>query len=288
MNPAVASMLGRYTRRSVADHVHAMREVFQEIALLGLYRARFFDRAAFYGGTALRILHGLDRFSEDLDFTLLGSDPSFDLARFATGIEREFAAFGFDVRMERKAKSARTAIESAFLKADTAAQLLLIDAGEAIAGAVPHGTLLKIKMEVDLEPPRDFATETKFLLLPIPFSVRIGDLPSLFAGKMHALLCRDWKGRVKGRDWYDFAWFTAREVPVRIDHLAARLRQSGHLAADAPFRDETLRQRLAARIESLDVDRARADVVRFIADPAAADVWSREFFHAVAARIRTA
>lgn len=288
MNPAVASMLGKYPRRSVADHEHALREVFQEIALLGLYRARFFDRAAFYGGTALRILHGLDRFSEDLDFTLLAPDPAFDLVRFAAGVEREFEAFGFTVRLERKVKSARTPIESAFLKADTAAQLLVIDAGEAIAGAVPPGSRLKIKLEVDLEPPPGFVAETKFLLLPIPFSVRVGDLPSLFAGKMHALLCRDWKGRVKGRDWYDFAWFVARDVPVRLDHLAARLRQSGHLAADAPFADGDLRRRLADRIEALDVESARADIVRFIADPAAADVWSREFFHAVAGRVRTA
>lgn len=160
--------------------------------------------------TALRILYELDRFSEDLDFSLLEPLPDFDLAGYSTALEKELKAFGFDIRVEQKNKSVATVVQSAFLKADTINQLLVIQAGADIARQIPPGQVIRIKLEVDTEPPGGFATEGRYLLQPLPFSVRSYTLPDLFAGKMHALFCRRWKNRVKGRDWYDLVWYCAR------------------------------------------------------------------------------
>ncbi len=285
MNPAVATMLEKYDRRSVDDHVNALREIFQEIALCGLWRGKFFEKAAFYGGTALRVLYGLPRFSEDMDFSLLAPDPGFDLTPYCAMMGKELRAWGFSTRVVKKEKSAQSAVESAFLKANTAEQLLLIEAGEEIAGAIHRGQNLRIKVEVDTDPPPGFTTEAKFLLLPVPFSVRVYDLPSLFAGKMHALLCRGWKTRVKGRDWYDLIWYVSRGTQLDLAHLEARMRQSGHYEGSAPLDEGTYRRLLAERVDRLDVARARADVERFLVDPSSVEIWSREFFHAVGEKI---
>lgn len=284
MNPAVASMLKRYERRSADDHVNAVREILQEIALCGLWRAKFFEHAGFYGGTALRVLYGLDRFSEDMDFSLLAPADDFDLVPYCGAVEEELRAWGFPATVEVKRKTARSAIESAFLKANTRQLLLNIDAGE-VATAIHGRRELKIKVEVDTDPPPGFATETRFLLQPIPFSVRAYDPPSLFAGKMHAVLCRGWGARVKGRDWYDLVWYVGRGTPLDLAHLEARMRQSGHYDDDAAIDERALQSMLARRIESLDIVAARSEVERFLSDPASVDVWSPEFFLSVAERI---
>jgi len=285
MNNAISAMLEKYERRSVDDHVNALREVFQGIALCGLWRSKFFEHAAFYGGTCLRVLYGLDRFSEDMDFSLLVPDESFNLARHCSSIEVELSSWGFSVAVEKKEKTSESTVESAFLKANTREQLLVIEAGEEIAASVHGGSLLKIKIEVDTDPPPGFSTDTRFLLQPIPFSVRSYGMPSMFAGKMHALLCRSWKSRVKGRDWYDFAWYVGRETPLDLRHLDARMRQSGHYRSTAPLDEATFRRLLTAKIEALDVTQARADVERFLSPQSSTDVWSLEFFQAVADKI---
>ncbi|MCU0305207.1 MAG: nucleotidyl transferase AbiEii/AbiGii toxin family protein [Thermoanaerobaculales bacterium] len=284
MNPAIASMLDRYDRRSADDHVNALREILQEIALCGLWRAKFFEHAAFYGGTALRVLYGLDRFSEDMDFSLLAPAEDFDLVPYCGAVEEELRAWGFPTTVEVKQKTARSAIESAFLKANTQLLLLTIEAGE-VASAIHGRRELKIKLEVDTDPPPGFSTETKYLLQPIPFSVKAYDPPSLFAGKMHAILCRRWGTRVKGRDWYDLVWYVGRGAPLDLSHLEARMRQSGHYDDHAALDESTFRSLLAARIDDLDVAAARSEVERFLVDPATARVWSPEFFRAVAQRL---
>ena len=286
MQSAVAQMLARYDCRSSDDYVRALREILQEIALLGLWRSKFFEKAAFYGGTALRILYGLDRFSEDLDFSLLEPRPDFDLSGYSTALEKELKAFGFDVRMEQKNKSVTTAVQSAFLKADTVNQLLVIQAGADIARQIPPGQVIRIKLEVDTDPPGGFATESSYLLQPLPFSVRSYSLPDLFAGKMHALLCRRWKNRVKGRDWYDLVWYCARYPQLHLAHLEQRMRQSGHWAEETPFTTEALREFLQQAVGQLDVDQARNEVLPFVRDPAALEVWSREFFADIVQRIQ--
>jgi predicted nucleotidyltransferase component of viral defense system len=286
MNEAVRKMLERYPRETVSDHMQALREILQEVALLGLWRSKFFEHAAFYGGTALRILYGLDRFSEDLDFSLLEPTPGFTMDRFASQLEEEVSAFGFHVKAERIEKSVPTAIESAFLKADTWKELLVIEAGEEIRRRVHKDQVVRIKLEVDTDPPSGFRTHTRYLLLPIPFAVRVYSLPDLFAGKMHAVLCRKWKTRVKGRDWYDFVWYAANHPELHLSHLESRMRQSGHWKGDDPLTAESFQRLIHEAIEGLDVEKARREVSPFVRNQEAPALWSQEFFHDVAGRIR--
>ena len=288
MNDAVARMLSKYRRETTEDHVRALREILQEMALLGLWRAKFFEEAAFYGGTALRILYGLDRFSEDLDFSLLHPDAKFDLGRYSKALQLELGAFGFDVEVVQKEKGSGTPIQSAFLKADTLTQLLEVRAGETILGGIPKGKLIKIKLEVDTEPPSGFDTEARFILNPIPFTVRAYALPDLFVGKMHALLCRRWKTRVKGRDWYDFVWFVANHPQLHLAHLRERMIQSGHWPNDKPLTEGAFRKRLRETIATVDLNAARKEVAPYVTHPEALAVWSPEFFHAVADKVEIA
>lgn len=285
MQEAVSQMLAKYQCRRAEDYVQALREILQEIALLGLWRSKFFENAAFYGGTALRILYGLDRFSEDLDFSLVAPMPDFDLDRYSSALEKELAAFGFDVRVEGKNKSVETAVQSAFLKADTANQLLVIQTHAEIVRQIPPGQVVRIKLEVDTDPPGGFATENKYLLQPIPFSVRSYKLADLFAGKMHALLCRRWKNRVKGRDWYDLVWYCTHHPGIHLAHLEKRMRQSGHWDREVSLASGSFQALVAEVIDTLDVDQARNEVLPFVREPAALNIWSRNFFHQIVKRI---
>jgi predicted nucleotidyltransferase component of viral defense system len=285
MNEAVMRMLARYERRRVEDDVKALREILQEIALLGLWRRRFFEKAAFYGGTALRILYGLDRYSEDLDFSLLKPTAEFDLSRYCDALEKEIRSFGFEAAVTGKAQSAQSTIQSAFLKADTLKHLLVINTTESLTRSVPHGQVLKIKIEVDTDPPPGFDTETRFLLQPISFSVRAFSLPDMFAGKMHAALCRGWKSRVKGRDWYDLVWYAANHPQLHIKHLEQRMIQSGHLKKTQRLTAEELSVIAETAIEKLDVNQARREVEPFVKDSETLTVWSRDFFRDVMRRI---
>jgi len=272
-------MLARYSFASNEDKLRALREILQETALLGLWRGKFFEHAAFYGGTALRVLYGLDRFSEDLDFSLLKPDPDFRLEPYCGFIKDELRAFGFTAEIAVKNKAAGGQIKSAFLKADTLQQLLVIgmEGGNSAA-------LTKIKIEIDTDPPPLFNTEARALLNPIPFSVKVFAPPSLFAGKMHALLCRGWKTRVKGRDWYDFVWFVGRRTPVDLRHLEARMRQSGDWSGAAPLTEAAFRELLGLHINSVDIAQAKEDITRFLTNPDAIASWSKDFFHDVAGK----
>jgi predicted nucleotidyltransferase component of viral defense system len=286
MNEAVRQILAAYEIRSVEDSQRALREVMQEIALLGLWRSKFFENAAFYGGTALRVLYGLDRFSEDLDFSLLEKRKNFDLGDYSEALKRELASFGFAVEIESRPKPASAAIQSAFLKADTRTQMITVEFDKGLVQKVPRNQVLKIKLEIDVDPPPGFATEVRYLLRPVPFSVRTFSLPDLFAGKMHAVLCRGWKSRVKGRDWYDLVWFAAYHPELHLVHLEQRMRQTGHWQGPAPLTAGDLRDLLSNRIEKVDIDQIRREVERFVKDPAALAVWSKEFFLDVASRIK--
>lgn len=285
MHDAVERMLVKYDPKSIDDTMRALREIIQEIALLGLWRARFFEHAAFYGGTALRILHGIDRFSEDLDFSLLTPVPEFSLMRYSAALEEEVRAFGFNLRMEAVEKSVKSAVQSAFLKANTRNELLVIEADERLAGQIPPGQVLKIKVEVDTDPPPGFMTTTRYLLQPIPFAVRCYTLPSLFAGKMHALLFRKWNNRVKGRDWYDLIWYAANQPGLNLHHLEQRMRQTGHWSGEVPLTPDDFFRLIHEAIDRLDPEQARQDVAPFVKDHGNLSVWSRDFFRDVVRRI---
>ncbi len=267
----IEQMLARYPQE---ERDHAIREVMQEIALAGLQRAGFFDKAAFYGGTCLRIFYDLPRFSEDLDFSLLAPEAGFSLTPYFKALEEEFAAWGFEVQIKQRKKSVESAVVSAFLKKDTS----LYDV------QVTGQRTLKIKFEVDTDPPAGFAVEERLLVQPYSFYVKCYALPDLYAGKMHALLFRRWKNRVKGRDWFDFEWYVQNRTPVNLGHLEQRARQSGDWQGGELSADD-FRKMLAARIESLDVVSAKNDVRTFVRSPEALDIWSVSYFHDLARQV---
>jgi predicted nucleotidyltransferase component of viral defense system len=286
MHEAIAKMVSKYECHGLNDYVNALREILQEVALLGLWRSKFFEKAACYGGTALRILHGLDRFSEDIDFSLLEPSRNFDLTGYTVFVQKEMEAFGFDILIEKVDKTIETQVQSAFLKANTRQQLLVIETREDILRAVPKNKLVRVKMEVDTDPPSGFSTETRYLLQPIPFAVRSFTLPDLFAGKMHAILCRRWKSRVKGRDWYDLVWYAANHPELHLEHLERRMRQTGHWKGDDRLTPQEFKELLTNAVDKLDVNQARKEVELFVRNPENLSIWSREFFLDIATRIK--
>lgn len=273
----VKQMLQKYHLNDGDNINDALREVMQEIALAGLVRAGFFDKAAFYGGTCLRIFYDLPRFSEDLDFSLLQSQTDFSFEPYFDVLVAEFNALGFDVEVSTREKSIETAVVSAFLKKNTS----IYDV------SVRGQKVLKIKFEVDTEPPLGFKTEEKLLLNPYSVHVKCFSLADLYAGKMHALLFRQWKNRVKGRDWFDFEWYVRQGAELNLAHLEMRARQSGNLSCDS-LTPELFNTWLTQRIEQLDVQSAKSDVQRFLADTQVLDIWSRDYFMQLAKRVKFA
>jgi hypothetical protein len=278
IHPALSSLIDRYQPRSSSDYQNAVREIVQELALLGLWRTPFYDHAAFYGGSALRIFHGLQRFSEDLDFSLLQPEPDFSLKPYLGAVAEELAAWGFEFRAEGIEKTKPTTIESAFLKGSTMINLLKIGAPQDIALRLPKGQLIRIKLEIDLDPPPRATTEVLTRLVPTPHQVRVYDLPSLFAGKLHAVLCRNWKSRVKGRDFYDFLWYVGRRIQLNLAHLEARMRQSGDWPLETPLEVGGLYARLEDRFAGVDFNQAKEDIAPFLKDPRELSLWSPDFF----------
>jgi predicted nucleotidyltransferase component of viral defense system len=256
--------------------------VLQEVALAGLWRRGFFDKAAFYGGTALRLFHGLDRFSEDLDFSLIKTDPLWKLEDRLDGLREEIEAFGFSVEIEAKS---RAQVESAFIKANTKINLVSIEAPIEMSKGVEPNRLVKVKLEVDTDPPAPLPTEVKTLLEPFPVSVRLATLPALFAGKLHACICRSWQSRVKGRDWDDFLFFVSRGMTPDLNQLEARLRQSGHWNGEASLSGREAHSILDKRIAEIDWKKARDDAAPFVRDPRSLELWGKDLFTEAAEKI---
>lgn len=277
INP-IQTMLKKYETTTIEDKKNALKEIVQEIALLGLFRGNFYTKAAFYGGTALRIFYGLDRFSEDLDFSLFEPDSNFDLDKYLKFIETELGAYGFEMKAEQKQKAIDSHVMSAFIKGNTVTNLLKITPDKFNRLPINHNEQLKIKLEVDINPPKYGEYEVKYLLNPIPFSVKLFSKSSLFAGKVHALLCRAWKTRVKGRDLYDFVWYLSKSAPLNLKHLEARMKHSGHLKEDANLSKPILLDMLKEKFSNINYEQAKQDVLPFIKDSEKLDLWSEEFF----------
>ena len=278
MNTVLEQMLAKYELNSDYDRVNALKEILQEITLCGLSRAGFFRKAAFYGGTALRIFYGLDRFSEDLDFSLKEKDEAFDLSRWFAAIENEAAAYGLNLSVEMKKKAKDTAIKSAFLKGKTREHLLLFYDDKGINGGISGNEAIKIKFEIDTRPPAGASFEKKYRLLPAPYEVNMYDEPSLFAGKLHAVICRNWKNRVKGRDLYDYVFYMSKSAHVNLPHLRARLIDSGFITENDACELEDVKKMLKNKFNTIDYKQAREDVIPFIKDSSKIDLWSADFF----------
>ena len=284
MQTVLQQMLGYYKTNTTEDKKNALKEVVQEVALCGLSRAGFFKHAAFYGGTALRIFYGLDRFSEDLDFSLVMPNLDFQLNRYFSGVESELAALGLKFSIEEKQKSVDSAIKSAFLKGNTKEHILNIYDIQNIG--INPDEVIKIKFEVDTNPPAFAQFENKYRLLPSPYLVKLYDMSSLFAGKIHAVICRSWKNRVKGRDLYDYVFYLSRQAKVNLPHLQARLEDSGAWKSSETLTLEKLQEMLKERFEMISYEQAKQDVLPFITDPNKLDLWSEEFFVDITKNLR--
>ena len=281
MNSIIDEMLKKYNTETLDEKMNAIKEIIQEIVLCGLSRANFFEKAAFYGGTALRIFYGLDRFSEDLDFSLKEKDENFDLASYFPVLEKEVNAFGLNLKVEEKKKSIDSDIKSAFLKGNTKEHLLLFYANEDFTSGVNRDEVLKVKFEIDTNPPGGAGYEHKYSLKPAPYEVTLYDLPSLFAGKVGAVLFRGWKNRIKGRDLYDYIFYLQKGAHINLNNLKQQLIQSKNWNKEDELTIDDVKGMLYKRFESIDFENAKEDVINFIKDKESLRIWSADFFKAI-------
>ena len=271
-NEIFDNMLSRYELTTEQQKRNAIFEVNQQIILAGLYAGGFFESAAFYGGTCLRIFHGLQRFSEDMDFSLMAPDENFDFSKYFQPIIDAFALVGREVEITKKDKKSFGKVESAFLKDNTDVYDVTFQTEKSI----------KIKIEVDTNPPLNFTTEQKLLLQPHSFMTRCFTLPDLFAGKMHALVYRAWKNRVKGRDWYDFEWYVRNGIALDFAHLAERCKQFN----GEDITPESFKAKLIERLSTADIKQVKEDVLPFVRNPKELDIWSNDYFVQLAEMVK--
>ena len=285
MNSVIEQMITKYEIKNINDEINALKEIIQEIILAGLSRGGFFNEAAFYGGTALRIFYNLDRFSEDLDFALIVPNKNFDLNKYFNYIERELKAYGLNLEINYKEKKIDSNITSAFVKGDTLELILKFFPNEE--NHVYNHILknIKIKFDVDINPPSGASYEDKYKLLPSPHQVKLYDKESLFAGKIHAILCRNWSKRTKGRDLYDYVFFIANNISINIELIKNKLIASNYIDIDSKFDIEVLKELLIKKFKEIDYKEAKEDIMPFVKNVDSLDVWNKDFFISITKKL---
>ena len=276
MNSVISSMIEKYQPTSKKERENAINEVLQEIVLAGLSRSDFFSKAAFYGGTCLRIFYGLNRFSEDLDFALISKDESFNLNDYFPSIKKELASYGIEMELSSKAKD-NTDVQTAFAKGDETSLFMLFFSQNDSLG-ISKDQKIKIKFEVDMNNPNGGITETKYRFLPAPCEVKVFDESTLFSGKIHAIICRDYKNRVKGRDYYDYLFYCGKGTKINLDYLKNKLINTGKIKADDEFSIDSVKSLLKERFEIVNYVLAKEDVKLFIKEKETLNVWSKDLF----------
>ncbi len=268
----IQERLKQYRCQNPLEEALAIKEITQEIILMALSRSNFFTQAEFHGGTALRILYGLPRFSEDLDFALLSPDPTFQLSPYLENLAEELTTFGYQLEVRDRSK-VDNILKKAFIKDEAIGKLLLL----AYATPKLHQKII-IKLELDSNPPLGAQTESKLLNFPFPFEISAKDLPSSFSGKLHALLCRPY---TKGRDWYDFLWYTRNRITVNFNLLRNALQQTGpwegeNIVLDTPWLILTLKD----KIKNIVWADAVKDIEKFILpiEQPSLNLWSADLF----------
>ncbi len=268
-----------YRYETPLEETQALKEISQEVILMGLSRQDFFSVSEFHGGTALRIFYGLQRFSEDLDFALIKPDRKFSLTRYLENLSKELSAFGYEFQIKDRSK-ADNAVKKAFLKDDSIGKIFELTQPDI-------SKKITIKLEIDTNPPRGSKTEIKYLDFPYPFGVRTKDLSSSFSGKLHALLCRNY---IKGRDWYDFIWYVSRKTTCNFQLLKNALKQNG------PWKDRSIQvnigwlaKALGVKIEGINWKKAAEDIAPFIkmGERESLNIWSKDFFHSEVEKMKT-
>ena len=278
MNNVIEQMLKKYEIKNINDEINALKEIIQEIVLCGLSRSNFFEEAAFYGGTALRIFYKLDRFSEDLDFALIKANNNFNISKYFKFIENELNSYGLNLEITSKEKTFNSNISSAFLKGDTLEHILKFfpkDNNQQYNHILKQ---IKIKLEIDINPPLGATYKNEYKLLPSPHQIKIYDEESLFASKIHAILCRNWNLRTKGRDLYDYIFFLANNTKVNLKLLKNKLIASKFLDENADFDIKKLKELLIEKFKKINYTDATNDVLPFIKDVNSLKMWSSNFF----------
>lgn len=278
MNNIIEQMLKHYNIKNTSDEINSLKEIIQEIILSGLSRGGFFKEAAFYGGTALRIFYNLDRFSEDLDFALIMPNKDFDLSKYFNFIETEVKSYGLNLEINTKKKDKDSNITSAFLKGDTLEHILKFFPNEQTHKFNQILKDIKIKIEIDINPPTGAEYEMEYKLLPSPHQIRLYNKESLFAGKIHAILCRNWKTRTKGRDLYDYIFFLANKTPVNLTLLKNKLIDSNFIKPTDEFNIEILKDMLIKKFKEINYKESKEDVLPFINDVDSLNLWDSDFF----------
>ncbi len=278
MNNTLEIMLAKYSLNNDEERKNAVKEIIQEIALAGLSRGGFFDKAAFYGGTCLRIFYGLNRFSEDLDFALFEKNYEFKLSEYFPSLEKEFASYGIEIHVEEKKKTSETDIQSAFLKGNTLTLMMTFFPKSETAKRIIANQKMKIKFEVDTNSPIGGKFETKYRFLPAPYEVRMFDESSLFAGKIHAILCRDYKNHVKGRDYYDYLFYIGKGSKFNLAYLENKLKNSKVLPQNEKLTLEKVKEMLKAKFEIINYELAKEDVLNFVPSKSMLSLWKKELF----------
>lgn len=278
MNSVIETMLWKYNPQNNEERENAIKEIIQEIALAGLSRGGFFEKAAFYGGTCLRIFYGLNRFSEDLDFALLKKDPNFKLTDYFPTLKKEFSSYGIEINVLEKGKNSNSEIQSAFIKGNTLILMMSFFPTNDDTRKIISNQMIKIKFEVDTDNPEGGITETKFRMLPAPYEVKVFDESTLFAGKIHAIICRNYKSHVKGRDYYDYLFYIGKGARFNLKYLENKLKNTGAIAQNEKLTLEKVKEILKTRFETIDYESAKDDVSNFVNDKNILKLWKKELF----------
>ncbi|MFZ2653942.1 MAG: nucleotidyl transferase AbiEii/AbiGii toxin family protein [Victivallales bacterium] len=277
----IQERLNSYNCKSELEEEHAIREITQEVALAALSRTDFFKHGIFQGGTCLRIFYGLNRFSEDLDFILKEPNRNFKLQPHLQALSEELRAYGYNVDITDRSK-AGIAVKKAFIKDDSIGKVLQVNH----SGKNGSFRKIRIKLEIDTNPPSGSETEIKYLDFPFVSSVTAQNKPSLFSGKIHALLCREY---IKGRDWYDFLWYTSQGIKINCRLLASALKQQGSWKGqDIDVDMDWCMAELEKAIKSIDWKATAEDVRRFVrvTEQPSLNLWSKELFLAQLDKLR--
>lgn len=278
MNSAIDIMMQKYNPQNNEERKHVIREIMQEITLAGLSRNGFFEKAAFYGGTCLHMFHGLNRFSEDLDFALIEKDKSFSLDEYLPAIKKEFISYGIDISVEPKKTAHDSDVKSAFVKGNTMMLLMSLFSKSEDSEKVFSNEKIKIKIEIDTDNPPGALTEYRYRILPSPYEIQIFNEESLFAGKIHAILCREYKHHVKGRDYYDYLFYIGKGTKLNLQYLENKLKNTGKLNIDSSLSLDMVRNMLREKFNTIDYESAKEDVSNFINDKSVLEIWKPALF----------
>ena len=282
----IEEIIKAYNPETINDNKAILREIVQSIVLVGLSRTAFFKKASFYGGTALRIFYDLNRYSEDLDFTLNNVDKNFSIAPFIESIKNVALSYGLELEISIKQKQINTPVESAFAKINTYQTFINLKMNSELTKLLHKDEVIKVKFEIDCEPALGFTTENKWIDMPEFAPVIVLDEASLFAGKLHAILCRNYKNTVKGRDYYDFLFYVRRGISPNLNYLRNKLINTGKINEKDTFNIEVLKEMLIKRFEQVDFGQVKNDTERFIINNEDLSTYSRDLFVQMAKKIK--